>query len=48
MHFATWNTNHLRRTPEERAAAWGFSAELGLDVALVQEASPPAGLRSRK
>jgi endonuclease/exonuclease/phosphatase family metal-dependent hydrolase len=44
MRVATWNMNYWRRTPEDRAAAWSFLTDLGLDVALVQEANPPDGL----
>ena len=46
MRIATWNMNHWRRTSVQRAEAWAFLNDLSLDVALVQEAVPPAGLES--
>jgi exonuclease III len=45
MRIVSWNMNHARRTPEARAKAWDYLRhELKADVALVQEAVPPAGV----
>jgi exonuclease III len=43
MRVVSWNMNHWQRTPAQREEAWRYLREvLQADVALVQEASPPA------
>ena len=46
FRVATWNMDHWRRSPDERAAAWHrLTRHVAPDVALVQEAVPPVGMR---
>lgn len=48
MRIVSWNMNHARRSPAERAGAWNYLRNvLRADIALVQEASPPDDLRNR-
>ncbi|MEO8463121.1 MAG: hypothetical protein ABI555_07900, partial [Chloroflexota bacterium] len=48
LRLATWNLNHWRQPmlpTDSRRAAWGYlAADIGADVALVQEAVPPIDL----
>jgi endonuclease/exonuclease/phosphatase family metal-dependent hydrolase len=47
MRIATWNMNHCMRSTDSQAAAWRYLRdELNVDVALVQEAVPPADTHS--
>ena len=47
MRIVSWNMNHARRSPAKRSAAWSYiREELRADIALIQEASPPATLNS--
>lgn len=47
MRIVTWNMNHCRRSEQQRKAAWDYlREELRADLALVQEAVPPAGLEA--
>jgi endonuclease/exonuclease/phosphatase family metal-dependent hydrolase len=48
LRVATWNMDHWRRTPEERAMAWRrLQTVVRPTVALLQEAVPPQALRRR-
>lgn len=42
LTVATWNMDHWKRTPSQRKAAWEHLRRSGVDVALLQEAVPPA------
>jgi hypothetical protein len=45
LTVAIWNMNHWQRTAEAPPAAWTYLRDvLAPDVALVQEAFPPADL----
>ena len=47
LRVASWNLNHWRQAAvpvDTRRGAWDYLAALGVDVALVQEAVPPAGV----
>ena len=47
LRIATWNMNHWQRNAEQRVEAWRYlREEIRADVALLQEAVPPADLRS--
>lgn len=44
VRIVVWNMSHWQRTGPDRAAAWSALQTLGADVALLQEASPPASV----
>lgn len=46
MRIVVWNMSHWQKSAAERAAAWAWLRDFGTDVALVQEAVPPADVRS--
>jgi exonuclease III len=47
MRIVSWNMNHCMRSVANRQRAWEYlQKDLAADLALVQEASPPAGSRS--
>lgn len=46
VRIVVWNMSYWQKSDSERIAAWGWLRDFGADVALVQEAVPPAGLRA--
>src|SRR5687767_8922089 len=47
VRIVSWNMNHCLRSASDRTQAWEYLRdELRADLALVQEASPPQGLRA--
>lgn len=46
MRLVTWNMSHWQKTESQRTAAWAALRALEPDVALLQEAVPPAGVEN--
>ena len=47
MRIVVWNMSYWQKSENERAEAWAWLRDSGTDVALVQEAVPPAGRAQR-
>jgi len=46
MRAVVWNMSYWQKSETERASAWDWLHASGADIALLQEAVPPHGLRS--